>query len=155
MGFWKNLVQGRWPQYVGSPNPNLAYQVPDGAGEVAARQPYGYWPTYPEAGQTQQGYVSDWMPRTVWPAEMTPGGVASFRTPYMLTPNISMLAGLKSVDGAHQNASYLFLPPIAPEQRGGSVQAVAGGRNRASINSRATTLMHIPAVYVPIGRGYT
>lgn len=67
-------------------------------------------------------------------------------------PNVDMLAGLRSVDGANPNATQVLLPPLEPFRRAATTRSFAGGPNRAGGGSREMGLAYIPAVFVPIGR---
>lgn len=101
-------------------------------------------------------YVSPWSPngpksflyeepRHAWGPEFS-------RIPRPFYPNLRMLAGLSSVDGANNSAHWLFLPPMEPFRRAATSRAIAGGSNRVSGGSGLQSVSHFPSVFVPIGR---
>lgn len=138
------------------PLPNVLYRFKRGVdrGEKRSRRfgPVGLpaeQPPYvpiPEAPPQAGYYFTSWSePRDAWMPERG-------RIPRLFNPNITMLAGLSSMDAANQTGHNVFLPPMEPMQRGGQVRAMSGGKNRAGGGSMSSGMARIPGVYVPVGR---
>lgn len=147
---WRSIVFGRYPKFFPPAAPGARTRALPGSGEVG-EAPYSERVLLGDQGDHYGGgWLVNYVEPNVWPVEMTAGGVASFRVPRVSFLQIGQLAGLSGVDGVNQTAHNMFLPPLRPDQKGATIEAVSGGSNRVSSNSGLNSREQVPAVFVPV-----